>query len=96
MNSDRIIKPELTRIVWTLLLSKFVAFRRRMTSSIRGCVHSPRFGCGVEGAPSPLRGVVLRMGSALPMIDRLVDVCDVVASAVDDIFSSLSPGSCGG
>ena len=29
------------------------------------------------------------MGSALPMIDRFVDVCDVVASAVDDILFLL-------
>lgn len=84
------IRTELIRMLVTLLLSKLVAFRRRMTSSILGCVHCPFCRAGVEGCWVVSFLGVLRMGSALAIAEGLpVEVCDtdceVVANAVDDM-----------
>lgn len=85
MKRERTIKPALSRMVVTLLLSKLVALRRRMTSSMRGCVHCPVCRWGVRGVCV----TSLRSGSGedVPAAVREVEVAvDVVASAVDDML----------
>lgn len=79
-----------------LLLSKLVALRLRMTSSMRGCSHCPVCCLGVAGLvfPSSFFGVRLSIGrleGALsgdePFCADVVckSVCEVDASAVEDI-----------
>lgn len=88
---------ELIRMLCILLLSKLVALRLRMTSSMRGCTHCPVCCFGVAGVDfcSSFFGVKFSVGRleiAFVSGDELFcpDVvcemlCDIGASAVEDI-----------